>query len=224
MLSRFESTARSASGIRPEAAVVKLRTAWRFAVLAGSTVTSTGATSIAGNVGIYPGTAITGFPPGVIHGKLHAGDPTAKQAEMDLTTAYNDAMGRHHNPVTVAGNLGGQTLKPGLYKSTSSLAVSSGDLTLDAGGNRNAVFLFQTASTFTMTTGRKVILTHGARARNVYWAVGSSATLGTGCRFHGNLLVYKSISMATGTVMTGRALARVGAVTMQGNTIVRPAL
>jgi hypothetical protein len=205
-------------------AAVPLRSAKHFAILAGSTVTSTGATHITGDVGIFSGTAITGFPPGVIDGHLYAADPIAKQAEMDLTTAYNDAMGRVRKPVTVAGNLGGQTLKPGLYKSTSSLAVSSGDLTLDAGGNSNAVFLFQMASTFTMTTGRKVILTHGARPRHVFWAVGSSATLGTGCSFYGNLLVYKSISMATGTVMVGRALARVGAVTMQSNTIVKPAI
>ncbi len=214
----------SVSQLATSIAVVPLRSAKYFAILAGSTVTSTGHTNITGNVGIFPGTAITGFPPGVIHGHLRAGDPVANQAEMDLTTAYNDAMGRVRKPVTVAGNLGGRTLKPGLYKSTSSLAVSSGDLTLDAGGNSNAVFLFQMASTLTMTTGRKVILTHGARPRNVFWAVGSSATLGTGCSFYGNLLVYKSISMATGTVMAGRALARVGAVTMQSNTVVKPAI
>jgi hypothetical protein len=215
--------ANSAASIQAASLVpVALRSARYFAILAGSTVTSTGPTKITGNVGIFAGTAMTGFPPGIINGNVHAGDPTAKRAEMDLTTAYNDAMGRVRKPITVAGNLGGQTLRPGLYKSTSSLAVSSGDLTLDAGGNANAVFLFQMASTFTMTTGRKVILTHGARARNIFWAVGSSATLGTNCSFYGNLLVYKSISMATGTVMTGRALARVGAVTMQTNTIVKP--
>jgi hypothetical protein len=216
-------SANSAASIRPAALVpIALGHAAPFAILAGSTVTSTGTSKIAGNVGIFPGTAITGFPPGVIRGHLHAGDLTAKRAEMDLTTAYNNAMAQVRNPVAVAGNLGGRTLGPGLYKSTSSLAVSSGDLTLDARGNTNAVFLFQMASTFTMTTGRKVILTNGARARNIFWAVGSSATLGTNCSFYGNLLVYQSISMATGSVMTGRALARSGAVTMQANTIVRP--
>jgi hypothetical protein len=133
-------------------------------------------------------------------------------------------MGRTRNPIKVAGNIGGQTLKPGLYKSTSSLAISSGDLTLDARGHSKGVFLFQIASSFTMTTGRRVILTNGARAGNVFWAVGSSATFGTGCSFYGNLLVYQSISMATGTVMEGRALARVAAVTMQKNTIVKPSL
>jgi uncharacterized Zn-binding protein involved in type VI secretion len=202
---------------------VALRSARYFAILAGSTVTSTGPTDVHGNVGIFPGTAITGFPPGVIHGTLHAGGPAAKQAELDLTTAYNDAMSRVNRPVAVAGNLGGQTLMPGLYKSTSSLAVSSGDLTLDGRGNANAVFIFQMASTLTMTKGRRVILTNGAVARNVFWAVGSSATLGTNCSFRGNLLVHQSISMATGTVMIGRALARTGAVTMESNTVVKPA-
>jgi hypothetical protein len=195
-----------------------------FAILAGSTVTNTGSTQVTGDVGIFPGTAITGIPPGVIHGTLHAGDGTAKQAQLDLTQAYNNAMGRVNQPIAVAGNLGGQTLYPGLYKSTSGLAVSSGDLTLDARGNRNAVFIFQTATTFNMTAGRKVLLTRGARARNIYWAIGSSATFGTGDTMFGNLLVHQSISFATGTVLKGRALARIGAVTMQGNTLVRPAL
>ena len=203
-------------------AFVDLRSASTYAIIAGSTVTNTGPTSITGNVGIFPGTAITGFLPGVINGDLHAADPTAQQAKLDLGTAYQDAMGRVDNPILLAGNLGGQTLSPGLYKSTSSLEVSSGDLTLDGGGDANAVYVFQMASTFNMTTGRRVILTNGARAANIFWAVGSSATFGTGCSFYGNLLVYASISMATGTVMEGRALTQVGAVTMQSNTIVVP--
>jgi hypothetical protein len=163
-----------------------------------------------------------GFPPGVVHGHVYVGDRVARRAEFDLTKAYDDAMGRTLNPIKVAGNIGGQTLYPGLYKSTSSLAISSGDLTLDARGHSEAVFLFQIASTFTMTTGRNVILTNGAQARNVFWAVGSSATFGTGCSFYGNLIAHQSISIATGTVIFGRALARVGAVTLQKNTIVKP--
>jgi hypothetical protein len=220
------SSSRSVSSIQQSTsypASVDLRSAGNFAILAGSTVTSTGPSDITGDVGIFPGTAITGFLPAVIHGDFHGADPISQQARLDLTTAYNDAMGRVGSPVAVAGNLGGQTLAPGLYKSTSSLEVSSGDLTLDAGGDSNAVFLFQMASTFNMTTGRRVLLTNGAKAGNVFWAVGSSATLGTGCSFYGNMLVYASISMATGTVMTGRALTQVGAVTMQSNTIVMPA-
>jgi hypothetical protein len=216
----------SASKIAPASIlateIVDLRSAAPFAILAGSTVTNTGHTKVMGDVGISPGTAMRGFPPGVIHGHVYAGDRVARRANLDLTKAYNDAMGRTHNPIKVAGNIGGQTLYPGLYKSTSSLAISSGDLTLDARGHSEAVFLFQVASTFTMTTGRRVILTNGAQARNVFWAVGSSATFGTGCSFYGNLLAHQSISIATGTVMVGRALARVGAVTLQKNTIVKP--
>ena len=219
-LARPQTMLRLASA---SSAFVDLRNASTYAIIAGSTVTNTGPTSITGDVAIFPGTAITGFLPGVIHGDLHAADPTAQQAKLDLGTAYRDAMGRVGSPVLVAGNLGGQTLAPGLYKSTSSLEVSSGDLTLDGGGDANAVYVFQMASTFNMTTGRRVILTNGARAANIFWAVGSSATLGTGCSFYGNLLVYASISMATGTVMEGRALTQVGAVTMQSNTIVLPA-
>ena len=212
----------SAFPIRPATAFVDLRSAAPFAILAGSTVTNTGPTKVVGNVGLSPGSAITGFPPGVIRGRLYTADPIARQAKLDLTRAYNDAMGRTLNPIKVAGNIGGQTLYPGLYKSTSSLSISSGDLTLDARGHSDAVWVFQIASKFVMTTGRSVILTKGARARNVFWAVGSSATFGTGCSFYGNILAHQSISMATGTVMTGRALARVGAVTMQRNTIVKP--
>jgi hypothetical protein len=226
ILGSSASLGRSASPIRPamSQAFVKLRSASSFAILAGTTVTNTGPSQIFGNVGIFPGSAITGFPPGVIHGNLHVADPIAQHAELDLTRAYDDAMGRTRGAVKVAGNLGGLTLVPGLYKSTSSLAISSGDLTLDARGDFDAVFIFQMASKFTMTTGRMVILSHGAKARNIFWAVGSSAAFGAGCSFYGNLLVLKSISMATGTAMVGRALARVGAVTLERNTIVKPAI
>src|SRR5579862_3011049 len=130
-----------ATSIQPEVLFIDLRSARTFAVLAGSTATSTGPTHIKGNVGIFPGTAITGFPPGVISGRLYAGGPTAQRAEMDLTSAYNAAMARVHQPITVSGNLGGQTLQAGLYNSTSSLAVSSGDLTLDGQGNVDAVWV-----------------------------------------------------------------------------------
>jgi hypothetical protein len=216
------SLGRAASPIVPATAFVDLRSAARFAILAGSTVTNTGPTKIVGDVGISPGSAMTGFPPGVIHGHVYIDDLIARRAKLDLTAAYNDAMGRTHNPIKVAGNIGGQTLYPGLYKSTTSLSISSGDLTLDARGHSGAVFLFQVASNFAMTTGRSVILTNGAQARNVFWAVGTSATFGTGCSFYGDILAHQSISMATGTVMVGRALARVAAVTLQKNTIVKP--
>lgn len=193
-----------------------------FVVLAGSTVTNTGATSLTGDLGVSPGTAVTGFPPGTMTGTTHAGDPTSQAAMADLTTAYNDAEGRTVAPVTLAGNLGGLTLPPGLYRSTSSLSISSGDLTLDAKGDPDAVFIFQMASTLTTTSGRAVFLTGGAKSTNVFWQVGSSATLGTTTSFQGTILANQSIALNTGATLNGRALARIGAVTLAGNTVVMP--
>jgi len=194
-----------------------------FVVLAGSTVTNTGPTSVTGDLGVSPGTSVTGFPPGAVAGTEHAGDPTAAQALADLTIAYNDAAGRTLCAVTVAGNLGGQTLPPGLYKSTSSLAVSSGDLTLDAQGDATAVFIFQMASTLTTTSGRQVILSGGAKSTNVFWQVGSSATLGSTSAFQGTVMADQAITLNTGATLNGRALARIAGVTLDSNTIVKPA-
>jgi ice-binding like protein/Big-like domain-containing protein len=193
-----------------------------FVVLAGSTVTSTGATGLIGDLGVSPGTAVTGFPPATLVGTIHAGDATSAVAMTDLTAAYNDAAGRTLAPVTVAGNLGGLTLPPGLYKSTSSLSISSGDLTLDAQGDANAVFIFQMASTLTTTSGRSVVLSGGTKASNVFWQVGSSATLGTTSGFKGTILANQSITLSTGATLNGRALARIGAVTLAGNAVVMP--
>ncbi len=202
---------------------ISLKSAASFAVLAGSTVTSTGPTSIIGDLGVSPGTAVTGFGPGAIVGTQHTGDPTAAQGIADLTTAYNEAAGRTLCPVSVAGNLGGQTLAPGLYKSTSSLAVSSGDLTLDAQGDDTAVFIFQMASTLTTTSGRQVILTNGAQAKNVFWQVGTSATFGSTSVFAGTVMADQAITMQTGATIDGRVLARIAAVSFDSNTVVRPA-
>jgi hypothetical protein len=203
-------------------ASVALGGAGAFAVLAGSTVTSTGATALTGDLGVSPGTAVTGFPPGTLTGTKHYGNPTSAQGMADLTTAYNDAAGRTQSPVTIAGNLGGLTLPPGLYKSTSSLSISSGDLTLDAQGDPNAVFIFQMASTLTTTSGRKVILSGGAKSTNIFWQVGSSATLGTTSVFKGTIMANQSITLSTGASLNGRALARIGAVTLAGNAVVMP--
>jgi hypothetical protein len=154
---------------------------------------------------------------------IHAGGPTAARPQSDLTTAYNDAAGRTNGAITVAGNLGGLTLTPGLYKSISSLEISSGDLTLDARGNTNAVFIFQMASTLTTTSGRQVILSGGAKAANIFWQVGSSATLGTLSGLKGNVLASTSITLQNGAVVEGRLLARKAAVTLDTNTITVPA-
>ncbi len=200
-----------------------LASASSFVVLAGSTVTNTGPTALQGDLGVSPGTAVTGFPPGVFTGTQQAGNGTSATAMADLTVAYNDAAGRTVAPVTVAGNIGGLTLPPGLYKSTSSLAISSGDLTLDGGGDPNAVFIFQIASTLTTSAGRSVILAGNAKAANVYWQVGTSATFGTTSAFKGTVMANQSISLSTGASLNGRALARIGAVTLASNAVSFPA-
>ena len=188
-----------------------------FSVLAGSTVTNTGSTVVSGDVGVSPGTAVIGFPPGLASGAIHSADGAAAQSQIALTAAYIDAAGRSGS-TAVAGDLVGQTFTAGVYKSTSSLAVS-GDVTLDAKGNPNAVFIFQIASTLTTGSGSHVVLTNGATACNVFWQVGSSATLGTFSMFKGNILALTSITITTGVNLEGRALARNGAVTLDTDVI-----
>jgi hypothetical protein len=189
-----------------------------FAVLAHTTVTSTGPSAVSGNVGVWPGTAVTGFPPGNASGSIYLGVAPADAAQSSLTTAFNDAAGRPAD-ATVAGNLGGRTINPGVYKSTSTLSISSGDLTLDALGDSNGVFIFQIASALTVTSGRMVILSGGAQAANVFWQVGSSATLGTTSMFAGTILAQASVSLNNGATLNGRALARDGAVTLDSNNV-----
>lgn len=204
-------------------APVNLASAAAFAVLGGSTVTNTGPTSVTGDLGVSPGTAVTGFGPGAVVGTQHVNNPTSAQAQADLTTAYNDAAGRTLCPITVADNIGGQTLPPGLYKSTSTLSVSSGDLTLDAQGDADAVWIFQIASSLTTTAGRQVILAGGAKSSNIFWQVGSSATLGTTTSFQGTIMADQAITLNTGATLNGRVLARIDGVTLDSNTIVKPA-
>jgi hypothetical protein len=196
---------------------VGLGTSGSFGVLAGSAVTNTGASTVSGELGVSPGTAISGFPPGTASAATHAADAVAGQAQTDLTTAYNDAAGRTP-ALTVAGDLGGLTLTPGVYKSGSSLGLT-GQLTLDGEGNADAVFVFQAGSTLTTASGSNIKLINGAQACNVYWQIGSSATLGTASVFAGNILAYTSISMNHGVTVNGRALARNGAVTLIDDTI-----
>jgi len=200
---------------------VPLGTSGNFAVLAGSTVTNTGNTVITGNVGVSPGTAITGFPPGVITGVFHAGDAVAGTAQNDLTTAFVYAAGQPSNG-TLSGDIGGQTFLPGVYTTASSLGIT-GTVTLNGNGNSSAVFIFQIGSTLTTAATNSVVnLIGGAQASNVFWEVGSSATLGTSTTFNGTILAQASITVNTGAILNGRALARTGAVTLAGNTIVNP--
>jgi len=201
-------------------APVNLGSAATFGVLAATTVTSTGATTVDGDLGVSPGTTVTGSP--TVTGTLHLGDPIAAQAQLDLTVAYNDGAGRSVAPITVAGNLGGQTLAPGLYTSATSLEISSGDLTLDAAGDPNAVWIFQMGSTLVTTVGRQVVLSGGAQAANVFWQVGSSATIGGSSVFKGTIMANQSITMNTGATLEGRALARNAAVALDANTIAVP--
>ena len=203
--------------VPPAQAPVDLGSAANFGVLAGSAVISTGATTVNANLGVSPGTTLTGVP--TVNGTTHLGDPAAAQAQLDLTSAYEDAAGRTVGAVTVAGDLGGLSLTPGLYQSTSSLEISSGDLILDALGDTNAVFIFQIQSTLTTTSGRQVVLIGGAQAANIFWQVGTSATLGTESAVKGTILADQSITLMSSATLEGRALARTGVVTLDGNII-----
>jgi hypothetical protein len=200
---------------------VGLGTATSFAVLAGTTVTNTGPSTVSGDLGVSPGSAVTGFPPGQVNnGAQHVGDAVALQAQTDLTTAYNDAAGR--TPATVApADLGGQTLAPGVYKAASALGLT-GTVTLDGQSDPGAVFIFQAGSTLITASSSRVKLIGGAKACNVFWQVGSSATLGTGSTFVGSILALTSATVQTGTTVTGRVLARNGQVSLDANTIRRP--
>lgn len=198
-----------------------LGTARTYGVLAASTVTNTGVTVVQGDLGLSPGTAVVGFPPGSVTGTIHAADAAALQAQSDLTIAYN-AVASQACGNTVTGDLGGRTLAPGVYCSPSS-AQLTGTLTLDAGGNANAVFIFKIGSALTVASGARVVLINGASACNLFWQVGSSATVGTGAAIAGNILALTSITLNTGASLLGRALARTGAVTLDTNAVTVPA-
>ena len=201
--------------------VMHLGTGNNFAVLAGSTVTSSGNTAIiGGNVGVSPGTAVTGFAPGTIAApySIIAGGPVAAQAEADLVTAYDYAAGLAPTQVLTGEDLGGLTLTPGVYFFASSAGLT-GTVTLNNEGNPGGVFVFQIGSTLTTASSSEVVLENGAQAGNVFWQVGSSATLGTGTSFEGSILAQDSITLDTGANLTGSVLAMNGGVTLDDNTV-----
>ncbi len=199
-----------------------LGTAGTFAVLAGSTVTNTGPTTLIGDLGVSPGTAVTGFPPGLVSGATHLGDAVAAQAQTDATTAYNNAAGQPCDVTLTGQDLGGKTLTPGVYCFASS-AQLTGQLILDGQGNPSSVFIFQIGSTLTTASNASVVLINGAQpcSSNIFWQVGSSATLGTNTSFTGNILALASITLQTGTVTTGGLYAHTDAVTLDSNNVVR---
>ncbi|MGD9962052.1 ice-binding family protein [Nocardioides sp.] len=203
-------------------ATVGLGTATSFAVLAGTTVTNVGPSVISGDLGVSPGSAVTGFPPGsVINGTMHVSDAVALQAQNDVTTAYNDAAGRTPVVDKTSQDLGGQTLVSGVYQAANAMALT-GTVTLDAQGDPNAVFIFQAGSTLITASSSTVALIGGAQACNVFWKVGSSATLGTSTTFVGSILALTSATLQTGASVQGRVLARNGQVSLDTNTITRP--
>lgn len=203
-----------------------------FALLSYAGITNTGPSVITGNVGVSPlaGSYMTGFGTPNVVGTIYGVDATGPSGSIpfpvmltvamgDLTIAFNDAAGRTIDPIGVSGNLGGRTLYSGLYKSNGSLEITAGDLTLDAQGDVNAVWIFQIASNFNMSSGRQVFLSGGAKASNVFWQTGSAATFGTTCKMKGTILAHTAVTFATGASLEGRAMSRTASVTMQSNTI-----
>jgi len=198
---------------------VGLGTANLFAVLGGTTVTNTGPSSVNGNLGLWSGTSITGFPPGTVNGTIDAANAAAMQAQMDLTSAYNVAAAQPCGGVLTGQNLGGQTLTAGVYCFASS-ALLNGTLILNAQGNANAVFIFEVGGALTTLTNSQVTIINGGTGNNVFWQVGSSATLGTASQFAGNILALSNITLGSGAdISCGRALALNGAVTMDTNDV-----
>jgi hypothetical protein len=200
---------------------VPLGTASSFAVLAGSGITVAGAvntTVVTGDIGTFPTLTETGLGNMVLHGTNHVGDATTQSAKNDLVTAYNNAAGQN-TAITVPTELGGTVLGPGVYTSAAGTFTITGTLTLDGQGNPNAVWIFQAASTLITAASSNVALINSAQACNCFWQVGSSATLGTSSNLLGTVLALTSITATTSATVTGRLLARNGAVTMDTNTV-----
>ena len=206
---------------------IDLGAATNFAVMAATTVTNAGATIVNGDLGLTSGTSVTGFPPGVMNGTMQISNSDASAALASLTAAYNDAAGLS-GATTIPADLTGQILAPGLYMSAAnSFGLGGGVLTLDAQGDPSAVWVFQMpASTLTLTAPGSIVLENGAQASNVFWQVGSSATIAGGCVVEGSILANTTITLAAGAIVNGRALAgaitTTGAVTMSSNIATRP--
>ncbi len=219
---------------------VNLRSTANFAILAGSTVSDIPASAITGDIGLSPaaGSMITGFGASEVTGSIFTVDATGPAgsiasatqlttAKSDLTLAYNDAAGRVPIPTGTflnpgSGNIGGLTLIPGLYKFTSTLAITGSDVTLQ--GNANDVWIFQVASDLVVGNGIHVILAGGAQAANIFWQIGTSAVLGTTSVFKGTIMADQSITLNTGATLNGRALASIAAVTLASSTVTKPSL
>ena len=192
-----------------------------YGILAGSAITCTTAGKVNANIGVSPGTAVTGFPPCTFAGEKHVADAEAAAAQAELLKTYNYLKGLTCNTVVSPADIGGKTLAPGVYCVATSLAIT-GTVTLDGQGNSDARFVFQMGSTLGSSVGAKVKLINGAQAKNVWWQVGSSATIGTGTCFEGTIAALTSITLNANVKLHGRALARNGAVTLGANVITLP--
>ncbi len=201
---------------------IELQSAADFSVLASTSVISTGETMINGNLGVSPGTTVEGFPPGILNGFSYLADATATQAHVHLGVAYDEAAARIGISTAISGDVGGQTLAPGLYVASDAIGVLAGDLTLDGGGDSAAVWVFQIDGDLTLGAELSVALAGEARARNVYWQVSGEVMLGEGASTVGNVMANDDITLATGASLEGRALSLSGGVTIDSGTIVPP--
>jgi hypothetical protein len=209
---------------------INLGSAGSFAVMATASISSTGPVVINGNVGLAPGTS-QGIPPAQVNGTIHVNDPIVTQAQADLLAAFNDATSRSTNAQTLPGNMGGLTFTPGLYVNSTSVLISgagpNNNVTLDAQGDPNAVFIFKMGSTLTTGVGSQVILAGGAKASHVFWQVDTSATIDVGSIFQGNVLAATSITINTGAAVTGSmfsgAAGGAGSATINASTVTVPA-
>ncbi len=214
-------TIASPSAFAGSVSSVVLGTAGSYSVLAGSTVTNTGSSTLQGDLGLSPGSAVTGFPPGLVGGATNVDNANALQAQTDASAAYTQAADM--TPATPQpANLAGLTLSPGVYSVPAGTSNLTGTLTLDGEGNPSGVFIFQMPSTLITSSSSSIILTNDANPCNIFWQVTSSATLGTNSSFQGTVLALTSITANTSATINGRLLARNGAVTLDSNRISNP--